>query len=154
LQSKFFRRAQKNVQNAFFFKKSVQKHSWRFFAFCDLWQNRSRSEGVSNEHAQKEKYKLTRQSGSREKKKMQDLEQKGTKGTKSKGVCVQTCLSLHVAAEVTLRSPRRQSIERKSNQSSRSTEVCLATSAATGSLSPALPFVEIWLGSPTAFVTC
>jgi hypothetical protein len=40
----FFQVVKKKVQKAFFFKKSVQKHSWRFFGFSELCQNRSRNE--------------------------------------------------------------------------------------------------------------
>jgi hypothetical protein len=44
LQAGVFRALKKTAQNAFFCKKSVLKHSGRFFGFCDLCHNCQRDE--------------------------------------------------------------------------------------------------------------
>ena len=117
LQTRFFERDAKLVQNAFLCEKSVQKHSWRFFAFSDLWQNGSRNEGVFQKHAER---------------KMKKLAQKGTKRTKLQGECVKASLTQFVAAETRRRSRLRRSIEWTSNQPAWSNGIRRLTSAATG----------------------
>src|ERR1700722_13315035 len=117
LQTRFFERDAKLVQNAFLCEKSVQKHSWRFFAFSDLWQNGSRHEAVSQKHAER---------------KMKKLAQKGTKRTKVQVECVKASLTQFVAAETRRRSRLRPSIELTSDQGSCSNVNRRLMSAATG----------------------
>jgi hypothetical protein len=119
LRTRFFARVQKHVQNAFLCEKSVQKHSWRFFAFSDLWQNGSRNEGVFQKHAER---------------KMKNLEQKETKRTKSKCDCVEISSRPLVADEVTRRSWPLRSVGRTSEQLARSSGIRRLASAATGRL--------------------